>query len=344
MSEFVGKTKRVLNRAITTKGQMNSGLNQEFVDTRRRLDDISGAVKRLSNSISVTQQSWTAVARQQRDFTQSLSNSFPEPGEVQSYTAGLAKDLRDIQREITNNDTKESPHKQIMSVLGQYLDLLQSIQTEYSSVEKAHTEKMRYQKKVDRLESKNNSSRKHSDQLTRNVEKLDSAQNNLDTKIDAILIRMRAAFQKHEAVLQCAHHSFWMANDTHLGTIEQTTHDIRAESVAVHKLLLGLDMTEDTMLLPVPRPMNLIEGGSADVPTITGGTNNESQTHSETAKKSSQSELLVVSDDGSSDSDVTEDEEAAKLNIPGAPMTFPSTIPNTTASHHDQNYSSPIAA
>lgn len=330
MSELAGKTKRALNKATTTKSQLNSGLNQEFVDTRRRLDDINGAIKRLSKSISVSRQSWTAVARQQRDFTQSLSNSFPQSGEVQSYAAEVAQNLRDVQKEIVRSDAKEAPHQQIVSVLDQYLEVLKSIQAEYNKVEEIYTEKVHYQKKVDRLEKKSNSNRKHADKLTRNVEKLDTAQKGLDEKVAAILERMRSAFQKHEAVLQCAHHSFWMANNTHLGTIEQATHDIRAESVAVHKLLLGLDMSEDKLLMPVPRPTNLIEGPSSNVQTILAADHEKDEVRKEDEHVDNRNSTTEVVSDDDSISDVVQDDAAISLKLPTVPVSFPAAIPNKT--------------
>ena len=54
MSGIKHVTKRAFNRAKTTKKTINSGLNQEFVDNRRRLTDLSNALKKMSKSIHGT--------------------------------------------------------------------------------------------------------------------------------------------------------------------------------------------------------------------------------------------------------------------------------------------------
>lgn len=257
LSEFSRSTKKVFSRATTTPRALNAGINQEFVDTRRRLDDVFHSIKRLIKTIESTRGTWATVAQEQRDFSRSLAASFIESGDVHKHAAEVEKKLRNLQEVVLRKDNSEAAHRQIVSVMNQYLRMLSSIQAGYKDVELAYTERTRYRLKVDRLQKKDLSHRKNSDKLVRNMEKLDDAQKQLDTKLESILMRMRSAFQKHEAVLQCAHHAFWMANDTHFNSIEQATTEIRNETVNVHKLLVDIELGENEQLEPVPR-LNLL--------------------------------------------------------------------------------------
>lgn len=281
-------TKRAFHRVSTRQKTINTGLNQEFVESRRRLSDISTAVKKLNKSIHTTRQVWMEVAKHQRDFSSTLSASFPQGGDVQSHAVEVENLIRTLQQCIMddddggggghakiNNDGGSgtgttpgsvivgAPHRRIVTVLQGYLNLLNDIEKEYKPVEVAFTEKQRYQYKVDRLEKRRTKAStssstspatgKTSARLTRNLEKFNKARNELDMKVNAVISRMRDAFDKHEAVLQCAHHAFWMANDAYLKTVTNVTKDIRLESVAVHDRLLDVKVEENRCLLPIPR-------------------------------------------------------------------------------------------
>lgn len=260
MPDLKHSTKKVLSRASTRKKTINKGLNQEFVDSRRRLHDISESVKSLKKAVHSNRQVWTAVAKHQRDFTKTLASSFPQEGGVQAHADEVETLLRNVQELLNSEDVEDAPHQRIVDVLESYLKLLELIEVEYKQVETAFTEKLRYEKKVDKLEKKktSNANTKLPEKLTRNLTKMAEAQGHLDDQVRNLLMRMRSAFDKHEAVLQCAHHAYWMANHSYLKTIEHATHDIRGESLAVHNRLLSIDVQEDKSLTPIPR-IHLIE-------------------------------------------------------------------------------------
>lgn len=261
MADFSHNAKRTLNRATTTPGRINSSLNQEFVDTRRRLLEINTALRTLKKSIVSTRQSWAVVVRQQRDFTTRLSTSFPQSGDVQAHAAEVELAMRDVQKKLMVNDVEGSPHQRITDVLDRYLSLLHDITALYPGISLLATEKMRYERKVDAIERRKY--RRDPEKLARNLEKLAEVRDELDRSVENALVRMRAAFQKHEAVLQCAHHAFWMANDIYLTTVEQATRDVRVESVNVHQLLLDIQLDEAKALAPVPRA-SMIGNGDGD--------------------------------------------------------------------------------
>lgn len=258
-------TKKVINRASTSKKALNQGINAEYLDCRRRLQDISSVTRTLLKSVYATRESWTGVARHQRDFAKTLAAAFPSPGEVQAQAFEVESKIRTVQECLNDDDGPDAAHRRMAAVLEEYLELLNSLEREYGSVEMAYTESTRYERKVDKLEKK---ASKKQDALQRNLEKLSSARSEYDAKVKALLVRMREAFGKHEAVLQCAHHAFWMANQTYSSTIDNLTRSIRAESVAVHRHLLNIDVQGPNELLPVPRvPMISNEPTPLDVPT-----------------------------------------------------------------------------
>lgn len=156
--------------------------------------------------------------------------------------------VRQLQRLVLDDEGVEAPHRRILRVLEAYLKLIENVQGDYYSVEVAWTEVSRYQKKVDKLSKK-----KRKEQLQRNLEKLTAARSEYDSKLDTVLGRMKEVYSKHEAVFQCAHHSFWIAQEKYSRVLNDTTRSIRWESMAVREHLLNIDINRLGELPPIPR-------------------------------------------------------------------------------------------
>lgn len=255
-------TKRIFSHASTRQKTIDKGLNQEFVDSRRRLDDISGSLKTLVKSIQSSKQQWIAVAQHHRDFTKALASTFPEPGPVHEHADEVELHLRNVQQTVATKDSPDSPHQQLLNIISTYLGQIDALESEYKQVEVRFTEKQRYEHKVSKL-SKKKSSDKISSKLQRNIEKQETAQGKLDTQLSSTLEKMRVCFNQHQVILQCAHHSYWMANYYYSTVINHAVHNIQEESIAVHNQLLGVNVEEKQQLMPIPR-LKLIEEYDGD--------------------------------------------------------------------------------
>lgn len=304
MAHLVHDTKKVLNRASTSKKSLHQGISAEFEDCRRRLLDISVVIKSLNKCTQSTRRVWTNVAKHQRDFAETLAAAFPRSGEVQAHAAEVETKIRDVQMRLNDDDGQEAAHHRMINVLDQYLGLLNAIENDYAIVETSYTEKMRYERKVDKLEKKAD---KNPGALQRNLTKLKQAREDYDAKLASALARMRSAVEKHEAVLQCAHHAFWMANQTFSATINDATQSIRAESVAVHKHLLNIDVQAQQKIEPVPRVKMLTGAPSSDSSLSTSGsvehTDLKAPGYFGRSQEDDQVTVEHVGDDDSDDSD-----------------------------------------
>lgn len=345
MPHFKHGTKKVLARASTSKKTLNTGLNAEFCDCRRRLDDVATAIRSLNKSIHSSREVWTTVARHQRDFVETLAASFPQPGLVQSHATEVEAKLRNVQMQLNDNDAQNAPHQNIASVLERYLTQLSSIQEDYPGVEMAYTEKMRYERKVDSLEKKRGGGKVRA-ALQRNLEKLTNVREDYDNKVHIALQRMRAAFEKHETVLQCAHHAFWIADHTFSSTINNMTEPIHRESMAVRDRLANLDVQEDRTLAPVPRVKMLTDALKSENESQQNPITVEHVDESEASVKSGTAPVVVApplsvleaTSDASPVSTVVSDAmgsttavEKVKRNIPEVPTEKP-TAPTMTQS------------
>lgn len=253
-------TKKRLNRSTTRKKTITTGISAEFTTYRQKLDLITTAVTTLSKQILTTRSIWTEIASHQRDFATTLYSALPQPGPVRTHAEEVDLTVRDAHRRINDDGASAAPHRRIASVLDGYLVLLKSVEADYPPVETSYTEVLRYEKKVDKLQkqvTKNSKASekesKRQDKLTRNLTKSQSARQEHDKIVVDILGRMHSVYDKHEAVFQCAHHAFWIANDTFANAINGATHGIRAESLSVHHQLVNIDVAKVTHLQPIPR-------------------------------------------------------------------------------------------
>lgn len=167
--------------------------------------------------------------------------------------------MRNLQRLIVDDGGESAPHRRITAVLETYLKHIESIQADYPEVETSYTEVSRYQKKVDKLTKKGD---KKNVTLKRNVDKLTTARSEHDSKLAAIIARMRPAFDKHEAVFQCAHHAFWIAQEKYSHIVNDTTKNIRWESMAVREHLVNIDVNKSPRLPPIGRVQMIMPGDS----------------------------------------------------------------------------------
>lgn len=322
-------TKRMFSRASTRKKTINKGLSQEFVDSRRRLDELSASLKTLVKAVQSNKQQWMAVAKHQRDFSKTLSSTFPEAGTVHDHADEVELQLRNVQQLISDKDVPDAEHQQLLKVVDEYLKQIEGIEKEYKEIETRFTEKQRYEHKVDKLGKKNNSD-KTSSKLTRNIEKLATAESKLDQKVNTILEKMRTCFSKHQVILQCAHHSYWMANYNYSAIINQSVQNIQAESVAVHDQLLKVNVQQNDKLMPAPR-VNLIEefDGNTNQPnSVTVVVDAANTTNSEVPQPNSPIPISPVV----KQIPIVTSKNGTQLNIPDLPTELPKPPPKNIGS------------
>lgn len=260
-------TKKRFSKASTRSSTITKGISAEYVAYRSKLDKLNSAVKTLVKHIKNTSKVWGGVAKHQNEYANVLLAAIPADGSVQAHAREVEGVVRQLQRLMLEGEGEEAPHKRMITVLEAYVRQIDAVQKDYSNVEMTFTEILRYQKKVDKLGKKGE---KKADKLQQNVDKLTSARAEHETKLDDIMKRMKEVYEKHEAMFQCAHHAFWIAQEKYSSVINNTTRNIRMESMAVRNQLASLDIATGA-LPPLPR-VKMIESPddvAPDVPTVT---------------------------------------------------------------------------
>lgn len=243
-------TKKRFAKTTTRKKTIVSGISAEYVDYTKRLDSVSTSIKALIKEIKASRDVWLVVAKHQRGFAEALVSALPKDGIVRTHAKEVEGTVRQLQRNIIEDEGAAAPHRRITAVLESYLKLIQNVEKDYAAVEMSFSEALRYQKKVDKLIKKGS---KKEAVLNRNMEKLNDSRTAHQQKLEAVLKRMKNEYEKHEAVFQCAHHAFWIAHDKYSHIVNEATKNIRWESVAVREHLVNIDINNTPKLPPIPR-------------------------------------------------------------------------------------------
>lgn len=243
-------TKKRFAKASTLKSTISKGISAEYVAYRSKLDKILTAVKSLIKQIQASSTVWVSVAKHQNNFANALLAALPTDGPVRNHAREVENNLRQLQRLMLDDDAANTPHKQITAILDAYVVHIQNVQKDYAAVETSYTEVTRYQKKVDKLTKKGQ--KKHQ-ALQRNMDKLTSARAHHEKTLSHTLQRMKHVYDKHEAVFQCAHHAFWIAQEKYSRVLNDSTRNIRWESMAFRQHLVAIDIHAAQQLPPLPR-------------------------------------------------------------------------------------------
>lgn len=255
-------TKKRFAKSTTTRRAIESGISAEFTEMRAKLERVTAAVKALSKQLDATAHVWATVASHQAAFAGALLAALPADGVVRGHAREVDATVRGLQQALRADDAPAAPHRRVGAVLGAYLRLVENVAAEYPAVETSYTEVVRYRKKVDKLSKAGG---KRATVLQRNHEKLTAARAEHDAKLDAVLARMHPAYDKHEAVFQCAHHAFWLAQEHYSTVLCETTKEVRQESVAVRDHLINVDVNKSPRLPPIPRVHMLLPADTAAV-------------------------------------------------------------------------------
>lgn len=255
MTDLKHATKKRFAKTLTRKKTIESGVSAEFTDYRKKLQAAYNAVKTMIKEIRATREAWQTVSKHQSAFSEALVAALPVDGVVRTHAREVDNTARKMHHIILENEAPTDAHLRIVGVLEGYLSLLQAIKDDYPDVETSFTEVRRYQRKVEKLTKK---APKKQESLTRNLEKLNVARGEHDAKLLHIIPRMSAAYEKHEAVFQCAHHAFWISQDKFITIVNNSTHAIRLESAAVRDHLVNIDINTPAKLPPVPRAQAIL--------------------------------------------------------------------------------------
>ncbi|CAN8070920.1 unnamed protein product [Agarophyton chilense] len=248
-------TKKKFARSTTRKKTIHSGISSEYTTLRGQLTSISSSVKTLMKGFNTARESWLAVAKEEKSFTETLAAAFPDDGPVKSHVKEVESAVHQMQQKMLANEGPDTPHSKIVAVLEGYLKLIDDLETDCADVETSYTEVSRYQKKVDKLQKKPGKRQK---QLQRNLEKLSVARGAHQTKLDDIVKRLKTAQEKHQVVFQCAHHAYWIAQDRYFTTVEKITQSVRWESVSVQERITDIDIHATEKLEPLLRAVALL--------------------------------------------------------------------------------------
>lgn len=252
-------TKKRFAKAKTRSRTIKSGISAEFTEYRTKLQAVQTAINNLIKQIKATPHVWSAIAKHQTSFASTLLAAIANDGVVRSHAREVESTVHQMQRLILEDEGATTPHRRVTAVLDSYLKAIQNVEEGYSAVEMSFTEVKRYEKKVEKLNKK----QKKREILDRNISKLATARVEHESKLTAIIERMRNTYDKHEAVFQCAHHAFWLAQEKYSAVINDTTMSIRWESMAVREHLMKIDVNNSPKLPPLPRVQRLLPATAA---------------------------------------------------------------------------------
>lgn len=244
-------TKKRFAKASTRQKTIDQNISAEFTDNRNKLNGVYKSIKLLIKHIEATGQVWAAVGKQHVSFAEALVASLPAEGPVRVHAREVEETVRRLQRDMLTDVNETAPHMRVLAILRNYLEVVNAVQSEYPDVETTFTEVARYQRKVDKLAKKGAKKR---ESLDRNITKQQTAQREHETALTNILERMKSAYDKHEAVFQCAHHAFWLAQERYASAVNEATKNIRWESMALRDHLVNIDVANTPRILPLPRP------------------------------------------------------------------------------------------
>lgn len=248
-------TKKRLAKTATSKKTIESGVSAEFTNLRTQLSSIGTAVKSLITRIGTARDSWLAVAKEQAEFADTVVAAVSTDGELRSHAKEVQAALHQLQQKLLATEGINSPHRKISAVLEGYLKNVQDVDADGSLVETGYSEVLRYQKKVERLQKKGG---KRQTQLQRNLEKLTVARNAYQAKLDDNVARMKEVVGKHEVVVQCAHHAFWIAQQGYFKAVDEITREARWESVSMQERVMDVDINRTPKLELIPRALAIM--------------------------------------------------------------------------------------
>ncbi|PXF43353.1 hypothetical protein BWQ96_06916 [Gracilariopsis chorda] len=248
-------TKKKFAKSTTRKKTIQSGISAEFTNLRKQLSSVGTAVKSLIANIGTARDSWLAISKEQTNFAETIYAAVSTEGEVRSHAKEVQAALHQLQQKLLATEGANSPHRKVTAVLDGYLKNVQDVEADGSHVQDSYSEVLRYQKKVDRLQKKPG---KRQSQLQRNLEKLTVARNAYQAKLDENVARMKEVFEKHEVVLQCAHHAFWIAQQGYFTAVDEVTREVRWESVSVQERVMDVDINRNAKLALIPRALAIM--------------------------------------------------------------------------------------
>lgn len=249
MLQLTHEATKSFSRAKMDRKSLN-GINSEFLDLRKKIRTISTLMVTSYNFITSTREFWAAVARHQRDFVETLAIGFRTQGAVLDHILQVEKSTRHIRINLNDDDDNEVSHKRMSKMVFEYIELMHDIEDECETIEMAYLNKVHYEQKMNKLEGK---PFQKAEVLQRNLEKLTQARDQYDARLSAILADMRSVLARHEFMLQCAHHAFWMANQTYSSIIQDITSPIRLESIAIYQRFLTTNEWSENCFAPIPR-------------------------------------------------------------------------------------------
>lgn len=193
----------------------------------------------IEKMIESSDKAWLDVFKSQKEFSEEIAREAPLGGVVKEHAEEMLGSITQTEKELRLKGDIALPQAALQQRVAMYHSEIASIAADYKDVETSFTEMQRYTKKVETLTEKN----KKQERVKRNMEKLESAQAIHNSKLSGIVERMRNCFEKHEAILQCAQHSFWLAQNRSGELINGRTAEIRSESLAMKDKLSALNVS-----------------------------------------------------------------------------------------------------
>lgn len=259
---------------VTTKRSPDS---IEYADLCNKLSNLSTYLQQASADLHASEKGWKELCSKQKDFAKTFANKYPDKDQVRDFakkseakTQGLVKEF------ILKTEGSTAPHHDLDAMVHAYLEEIRGVQEQYKEVTDLNTEVKMYEKKVKDL-SKN----KKADETktARNMEKMEQAVEQYETKLDTVIEEMKAVYAKHNVVLKATYVAYWSSQLRAFDLLSNTLVDTRGFVSGSVEGLRGMDITKvseeelekftaEIALTPGSKaaPMSPIEDKVADPP------------------------------------------------------------------------------
>lgn len=263
-----------LAAGVTTKRSPDS---IEYADLCNKLSNLSTYLQQASADLHASEKGWKELCSKQKDFAKQFANKYPDKDQVREFakkseakTQGLVKEF------ILKTEGSTAPHHDLDAMVQAYLEEIRTVQEQYKEVTDLNTEVKMYEKKVKDLSK---SKKADETKTARNMEKMEQAVQDYETKLDDVIEEMKAVYAKHNVVMKATYVAYWSSQLRAFDLLSDTLVDTRGFVSGSVEGLRSMDISSiseadlekfsaDIALAPSSKaaPMSPIEDKVADPP------------------------------------------------------------------------------
>lgn len=240
--------KKVAKHSASKRGVVPSA---EFLDYKQRLETVKRNMELVDTKLTEANLGWSKRMIDQRSFSESFVEGYPNgTDETHAIAQEFAQGSRDLYDYFLRFTTPEmAEYHRLHDQVKVYIGELKALEETYPKVTEAKSESVRYQDKVDSLET---SKKRNESKKVRNVQKLDNERERYEDLTRTVIAAQKKAFAKAPIVHKIGLCAYWLANDVHITiamkSLERTADFARANASELSKInVAALDLPEMPM-------------------------------------------------------------------------------------------------